>query len=164
MKSPRHTFVVSGLFHALTSLDHKEERHMEAATKVAPPTPGYDPYQHIQTPSQRNLASLMNVALTRPKWLTPARTAKTTVATGLATGAYLTVREVIRHRRRLADLERNQSTILGYIQALINETSCGEDAYIFLQVQAEELDVDERPKPDEEQDQEREPALDGSEE
>lgn len=120
------------------------------ATRLSPPTPGYDPSQHLQTAAQRNLTQVLNAMMAKPSWMTGARTTKGLIGTGIVAGFALTARGFLRQQKRISSLEHNQATILGYVQALIDQTNCGEDAYIYLQLQAGELDVDEKPKPEEE--------------
>lgn len=61
-------------------------------------------------------------------------------AAGLSLGAGLTtlVLETERQRREIARLSEGQEATVAFVKAMVDQTNCGEEAYLYLQLQAEE--------------------------
>lgn len=63
-------------------------------------------------------------------------------AAGLSLGAGLTtlVLETERQRREIVKLKEGQEATIAFVKAMVDQTNCGEEAYLHLQLQAEEED------------------------
>jgi hypothetical protein len=56
----------------------------------------------------------------------------------LAIGLVATVREVDRQRKVISKVAENNEAIAQFVRVLVDETNCGEEAYTYLQIMAEE--------------------------
>lgn len=63
-------------------------------------------------------------------------------AAGLSLGAGLTtlVLETERQRREIVRLKDGQEATIAFVKAMVDQTNCGEEAYLYLQLQSEEED------------------------
>jgi hypothetical protein len=56
----------------------------------------------------------------------------------LAVGLVATIREVDRQRKMVSMVSESNEAIVQYMRVLVDETNCGEEAYTYLQIMAED--------------------------
>ena len=94
------------------------------------------------TSDAKNLESVIDNALAvKIRRLPPARNmVKTILGLSAAAGIATLVLETERQRQQIAELKSSQQAAVSFIKALVDETECGSEAYLYLQMTDEDED------------------------
>lgn len=87
----------------------------------------------------RNLDSVIDSALTdRVRKPTLRGVIRGAFGLSLVAGISVLVIETESQRRKIEKMQESQETTLGFIKTLIDETTCGQEAYTYLQMVADD--------------------------
>lgn len=93
------------------------------------------------TDDERNLESVVDSVVTsRIKRPSLASIARVAVGVSAVAGIATLVLETERQRREITSMKRDHEATVSFVKTLIDETNCGAEAYLYLQMVADEED------------------------